>query len=186
MTEPPRFYFANNHREYRFCPHCAAPLASAPDGLRQRPTCSECGFIHYLNPPLAATIIVARDGRVLMGRRTIEPRRGFWTFPGGYVELGESAEEAVIREAKEEVGVDVRVDGLLGLHSGAPSAVAVAIFEGTIVGGEPAALDEVDAVGFFSPDDPPEIAFWSTHWALDLWRAHQRERAPQRRPWQPR
>src|SRR5215218_3374473 len=158
-TEGPRFYFADNHRHYRYCPHCAAPLEHQLEGLRPRPTCASCGFVQYLNPPLAATIILPRGDRVLMGRRTIEPRRGYWTLPGGYVELGESAEEAAVREAKEEVGVDVRVDRLLGLHSGAPSAVAVALFEGTIVGGEPEPLHEVDRVGYFHPDEAPEIAF---------------------------
>ncbi len=180
-TEGPRFYFANNHRHYRYCPHCATPLESMLEGLLHRPTCPKCGFVQYLNPPLAATIILPRVDRVLLGRRTIEPRRGAWTLPGGYVELGESAEEAVVREAKEEVGVDVHVERLLGLHSGAPSAVAVALFVGSIVRGEPSPLHEVDEVGFFPLHALPEIAFWSTHWALDLWDAERRGRAPSAR-----
>ncbi|HZS00977.1 MAG TPA: NUDIX hydrolase [Chloroflexota bacterium] len=173
-NEQPRFYFANNHRHYRYCPHCATPLETVLEGLRPRPSCANCGFVQYLNPPLAATILLPRGDRVLMARRTIEPRRGYWTLPGGYVELGESAEEAVVREAKEEVGVDVRVERLLGLHSGAPSAVAVALFLGSIVRGEPEPLHEVDQVGFFAVHELPEIAFWSTHWALDRWAAEQR------------
>jgi 8-oxo-dGTP diphosphatase len=179
-NERPRFYYADNHRHYRYCPHCATPLDSALEGLRQRPTCPSCGFIQYLNPPLAATILLPRGDRVLMGRRTIEPRRGYWTLPGGYVELGESAEEAAVREAKEEVGVDVRVERLLGLHSGAPSAVAVALFVGSIVRGEPEPLHEVDRVGFFPVEDLPPLAFWSTHWALDIWDAERRRQGPGR------
>jgi ADP-ribose pyrophosphatase YjhB (NUDIX family) len=178
--ESHRFYYTDNHRHFRYCPHCATALTSALEGLRPRPTCPSCGFIQYLNPPLAATIILPRGETVLMSRRTIEPRRGYWTLPGGYVELGESAEEAAVREAQEEVGVEVRIDRLLGLHSGAPSAVAVALFEGTIVGGEPRPLHEVDEVGFFSPDDAPPIAFWSTHWALDKWLAERRRGASRR------
>jgi 8-oxo-dGTP diphosphatase len=170
----PQLYFATNHRHYRYCPHCATPLASAIEGLRDRPTCTSCGFIQYLNPPLAATIILPRGDKVLMSRRTIEPRRGYWTLPGGYVELGESAEEAVVREALEEVGVKVRVERLLGLHSGAPSAVAVALYEGAIIGGEPRALHEVDQVGFFPPENAPPIAFMSTIWALETWAAERR------------
>src|SRR5215210_6368622 len=154
----PQLYFATNHRHYRYCPHCATPLASAVEGLRDRPTCTSCGFIQYLNPPLAATIILPRGDKVLMSRRTIEPRRGYWTLPGGYVELGESAEEAAVREAQEEVGVEVRIERLLGLHSGAPSAVAVALFEGTIVRGEPEPRHEVDRVGFFPVRDLPQVA----------------------------
>lgn len=175
-TESPVFYYADNHREFRYCPHCATPLQKIRDGARWRPACTHCGFVQYLNPPLAATILLTRGDRVLLGRRTIEPRRGYWTLPGGYVELGESAEEAVVREAREELGVDVRIERLLGLHSGAPSAVAVALYEGTIVRGEPRPLDEVDAVGFFGPDELPEVAFWSTHWALELWQLSRRDR----------
>lgn len=174
--DSPVFYYADNHQEFRFCPRCATPLRKLPEGARLRPTCERCGFIQYLNPPLAATIVLTRGNKVLMGRRTIEPRRGYWTLPGGYVELGESAEEAVIREAREEMGVEVRIDRLLGLHSGAPSAVAVALYAGHIVEGEPRPLDEVDAVGFFGPDELPEAAFWSTHWALELWQLSERDR----------
>jgi len=173
-SEGPRFYFSTNHHHYRYCPHCATPLTRALDGLRERPTCPRCGFVQYLNPPLAATIILPREGRVLLGRRTIEPRRGYWTLPGGYVELGESAEEAVAREAAEEMGIEVRVERLLGLHSGAPSAVAVALYLGTIVRGEPEPLHEVDRVGFYDPANPPPIAFRSTLWALALWEAERR------------
>jgi ADP-ribose pyrophosphatase YjhB (NUDIX family) len=171
-----QFYFSDSHHEYRYCPRCATPLTAVLDGLRQRPTCPQCGFVQYLNPPLAATVILSRGDKVLLARRTIEPRAGYWTFPGGYVELGESAEEAAVREAKEEIGVDVRVDRLLGLHSGAPSSVAVALFEGTIVAGEPQPLHEVDRVGYFHPDEAPEIAFKSTWWALEQWALVQRDR----------
>jgi ADP-ribose pyrophosphatase YjhB (NUDIX family) len=171
-----QFYFSDSHHDYRYCPRCATPLTAVNDGLRQRPTCGKCGFVHYLNPPLAATVILTRGDKVLLARRTIEPRAGYWTFPGGYVELGESAEEAAVREAKEELGIDVRIDRLLGLHSGAPSSVAVALFEGTILKGEPQPLDEVDAVGFFHPDEAPEVAFKSTWWALEQWALVQRDR----------
>ena len=164
-----RFHYSTNHHEYRYCPHCATPLAHVLEGLRPRPTCASCGFIQYLNPPLAATLILAHGEKVLLGRRTIEPRRGYWHLPGGYVELGESAEEAAAREAQEELGVDVRIVRLLGLHSGAPSAVAVALYEGQILAGEPRPLHEVDAVEYFAPDATPELAFWSTHWALEQW-----------------
>jgi 8-oxo-dGTP diphosphatase len=173
---PYQFYFADNHREYRYCPHCATPLQRQPDGPRLRPTCPTCGFVQYLNPPLAAMVILPRGEKVLLGRRTIEPRRGYWTLPGGYVELGESAEEAVVREAREEMGIEVRIVRLLGLYSGAPSAVAVALYEGTIVAGEPQPLHEVDAVGFFAPDATPPIAFRSTAWALEQWRLALRDR----------
>lgn len=175
MSDSPQFYFSDNHHEFKYCPRCATALQRVSEGNRLRPGCGQCGYIQYLNPPLAATIVLTQGHRVLLGRRTIEPRSGYWTLPGGYVELGESAEEAVVREALEEMGVEVRIDRLLGLHSGAPSAVAVALYQGHIVKGEPRPLDEVDAVGFFGPDELPEVAFWSTHWALDLWQLSLRD-----------
>ena len=139
--------------------------------------CESCGYHALWSPePVAAAIPRDEQGRIWLLRRTLHEGAGRWTFPGGYVELGESAEEAVTREAKEEMGVDVRIDRLLGLHSGAPSAVAVALYEGTIIAGEPEPLHEVDAVGFFRPEEAPEVAFWSTHWALDLWRLESRDR----------
>jgi len=69
-----QFYFSDSHHEYRYCPRCATPLTAVLDGLRRRPTCGQCGFIQYLNPPLAATVILSRGDKILLARRTIEPR----------------------------------------------------------------------------------------------------------------
>ena len=88
------------HAFSRYCMHCGQRLTSAiPEGdTKRRMVCLDCGFVHYLNPrPVAGTIPV-REGKVLLGRRDIEPRRGFWVFPGGYMDVGESAEQAAIRQ----------------------------------------------------------------------------------------
>ena len=88
------------HAFSRYCMHCGQRLTSAvPEGdNKRRMVCLACGFIHYLNPrPVAGTIPVRDDNSILLVRRDIEPRSGFWVFPGGYMDLGETAEEAAIR-----------------------------------------------------------------------------------------
>ena len=103
----------------RFCQHCASSLVSRflEEEGRTRLVCSSCGFVHYLNPKLVANVLPESGGRVLLLRRGIEPSYGKWAFPGGYLELGESAEEGAEREALEEVGMQVRAGPLLGVYT---------------------------------------------------------------------
>ena len=98
-------------RAFRFCPWCGAPLG-APVGERQ--DCSGCGEPSYLNPkPTASAILLDAAGRVLLARRAIEPFRGFWDTPGGFTAPGESLEECVRRELREEAGVEIEVGRLV-------------------------------------------------------------------------
>ncbi len=100
---------------YRFCPRCGGPLerralkATEPE----RPVCTRCGFVFYLDPKVAVgTIIQSQSGRIVLVRRAIEPGYGKWVFPGGYVDRGEALTSAAMREAREECGLDVRLDAL--------------------------------------------------------------------------
>ena len=100
--------------QYRFCPTCGGSLeqrslkASDPDRL----VCAQCGFVFYLDPKVAVgTIIETPDSRLVLVRRAIEPGYGLWVFPGGYVDRGEALTAAAIREAREESGLDIRLDG---------------------------------------------------------------------------
>src|SRR5580704_1299402 len=89
-----------------------------PEGdNRERSVCSNCGFVAYENPKIVVGSVVVSGGRVLMCRRSIEPRRGFWTLPAGYMELGETLEEAAAREALEEAEASITLDGILGVFS---------------------------------------------------------------------
>ena len=93
----------------RFCPLCGAPLIRRlilPD-RKEEAVCPTCDFVFYLNPKLVAGAIPAEDGRVLLVLRAIEPALGKWTFPGGFVEWGESVGEAAVRETQEETGLAV-------------------------------------------------------------------------------
>jgi len=108
---------ALNH-DINFCPKCGGILVRKTIAGYPRLICKACGRIHYINPKVVVGIIPVTDGRrVILIQRDIEPGQGCWSFPAGFVELNESAEQAAIREAKEEVGIDVRVVKLLNVFS---------------------------------------------------------------------
>ena len=98
----------------KFCPSCAAPVAERiPDGDHlPRAVCTRCGTIHYRNPRLIAGCVPEREGRILICRRAIEPRRGYWTIPAGFMEIGETLQQAAARECHEEALARVEVGSL--------------------------------------------------------------------------
>src|SRR6185369_9977206 len=104
--------------EYRYCPRCAGglELRSVKPGDPHRLFCPGCDFIFYLDPKVAAGVLVEREGGLLLLRRGIEPGYGRWVFPGGFVDRGEHPEEAAVREAREEAGVQVALRGLVGVY----------------------------------------------------------------------
>lgn len=159
----------------RFCPLCGGPLVRqpVPPENREHPVCSGCRFVFYLAPKVVAGTLPIRDGRVLLTRRAIEPSRGLWTFPGGYVDWGEDVREGARRETLEEVGLTVRLDGLLGLYSYAGSPVVVVVFLAAAPDGAEPVLctNEVLEVAYFGPDEIPWdfLAFPSSRDALQDW-----------------
>ena len=158
------------HAFSRFCMHCGQRLGSAiPEGDRhRRMVCLDCGFIHYVNPrPVAGTIPVREDGRILLLRRAIEPRLGSWVFPGGFMDVGETAEEAAIRETMEEARLAVTNLRLSGVYTRTVPGVVVIVFEADAAG-EASVGDETSEIGWFHPHEIPwdEIAFDSTEAAL--------------------
>ena len=139
---------------------------------RDRLACTSCGYVAYVNPRLVVTTIPVNDaGEVVLLRRGIEPGRGSWAQPGGFLEVDETVTEAAIRETLEETGLIVTPGDIVGLYSRLEAAVVVIAFEAKVVGGEyrlnPEALD----IQAFTPDAIPwhGIAFKTTHWALRDW-----------------
>jgi len=148
-----------------------------PDGdNRERSVCSDCGFVAYENPKVVAGSVVVSDGRVLMCRRAIEPRRGFWTLPAGYMELGETLEEAAAREAQEEAEATISIDGILGVFTvariGQVQVIFRARFADPLAPAYRAGLESLE-VALFAWDEIPwqQIAFPTVAWALDAWKA---------------
>ena len=152
---------------YRFCPACAGTLElrrlKAGDPMRH--VCTTCGQVIYLDPKVAVGTIIGDDqGRVLLVRRAIEPGYGLWVFPGGYVDRGEEVTAAAIREASEEAGLDVRLDGLVNIYSYPGRPLVVIVYAATSLGGELCVDEEGLEAQWFAPADIPwnQLAFQST------------------------
>lgn len=146
-----------------------------PEGdNRERLVCSDCGHIAYENPKVVVGAIIVSDGAVLMCRRAIEPRRGFWTLPAGYLEYGETVEEGARREAWEEARAEIELDGILAVFSISRIGQVQVIYRARFRGEPAYAVGEESLdVALFQPERIPlaDIAFPSVRWALDAWRA---------------
>ena len=156
----------------RYCPLCAGPLARepvAPD-YREQAVCSRCGFVFYLNPKVVAGAILEQDGRILLTRRAIDPGRGLWTFPGGFVDFGESVTEAAVRETFEETGLKVDLTGLHNVYSYAGAPVII-VYTARVMGGTLTPCQENDRLEWIAPDAIrwDTLAFPSTRDALRDW-----------------
>ena len=158
---------------YKFCPVCGGALE--PRVLKitepKRLVCTNaaCGFVFYLDPKIAVgTIIDAGGGRIVLVKRAIEPGYGKWVFPGGYVDRGEEVTLAALREAREEAGVDVRLDHLINVYSYAGRAPVIIVYAATMISGELAVDDEGLEIREFTFDEIPwdDLAFQSTREAL--------------------
>lgn len=103
----------------KFCPACGGTITSLiPEkDERERFVCTVCGTVHYVNPKIIVGAVCTFGERVLLCRRAIEPRLGYWTIPAGFMELGETAEEGARREAFEEARADIAICGLLAVYS---------------------------------------------------------------------
>lgn len=163
MSQPPA-------DEYRFCPRCAGSLESRriKDSEPARLVCSACGFVFYLDPKVAACAICMIDGGIVLLRRAIEPSLGKWVFPGGFVDRGETAGGAAVRETLEEVNLRVTLTGILDAYSYPGSPVVVIVYAAEVVGGRMQACDECLEVRTFAPEEIPwdDLAFDSTRAAL--------------------
>ncbi|MEO8681269.1 MAG: NUDIX hydrolase [Vicinamibacterales bacterium] len=160
---------------YKFCPVCGGALDSrrlkATDPARLVCVETACAFVFYLDPKIAVgTIIRVNEGRqIVLVRRAIEPGYGKWVFPGGYVDRGEEVKEAAIREAREEAGLEIRIDRLVNIYSYTGATPVIIVYAATRIGGTLAVDEESLEAREFSPDEIPwdELAFRSTREALE-------------------
>ena len=153
-----------------FCATCGGALDAA-QGPGGRAVCPACGYERYENPKVATGVVAVRNGRILLVRRNHEPMLGRWSFPSGFVDAGEVVAEAAAREVREETGVEVRIDALLGVYSTRGNPVVFIAYAGTVVSGDPAPGDEAFEVGLFAPDALPDLAFPHDPAIMAAWHA---------------
>lgn len=140
---------------------------------RQRLVCEDCGFVAYENPKIIVGSVAKWQDRILLCRRAIDPRKGFWTLPAGYLELHETAADGAKREAWEEARAELEIDQLLAVYSIPRISQVQLIYRARLVSPDLAAGEETEELDLFTWERIPwdEIAFPSVHWAL----GHDRE-----------
>lgn len=147
---------------WNFCPSCGRPLDLRLDDEQERPYCPLCGRHYYSNPTPAACCFVAQGDSLLLGQRGIEPQRGQWALPGGYIELGETAEQTARRELLEETGLSAQSTQFIGVSSQQSPATGAVLVLGYIIEkweGEPRPGSDVTALRFFHRDEMPRLPF---------------------------
>ncbi len=153
-----------------FCPYCGYKLIRKILEGRERLYCSRCGKIYYENPtPVVAVIARDNEGKILLIKRNIEPRRGEWALPSGFMELEESPIEASLRELAEETGLKGRSKKLIGVYpnnSEIHGYLVTIIYEVEILGGKLCAGDDAEEAEFFAVNQIPPLAFQSHREAL--------------------
>jgi ADP-ribose pyrophosphatase YjhB (NUDIX family) len=160
---------------WKLCPRCGADLT----GDFSRLVCGECGFVVYASSKPTVGALCIDDGRVLLTRRAIEPFRGLWDVPGGFLEEGEDPRDGLRRELREETGLDVEPQRFLGVwidRYGGDSTAAATLnlfWTARVVGGNPAPADDVSELRWFDRGElppPAELAFETVPLVLAAWR----------------
>jgi len=148
---------------WNHCPICGQALVQADDGQSERPYCGDCNRFYYSNPvPAACCFIRDNENKLLFVQRSVEPRKGYWTLPGGFVELGETTEEAALRELEEETALRGSGTKLVGVttkghkHSGGIIVMGYVVDEWE---GDPKPDTDAMDLGFFAPHERPPMAF---------------------------
>ena len=156
--------------EFRYCPVCGGRLkiCKVKENEPSRLVCSDCNFIFYLDPKVVACVILEKEGKILLLKRAMNPQKGKWVMPGGYVDRGEEVHSAAVRETEEESGLKIRLKDLLGIYSYPGRLAVVVVYEALYVSGNLIQGDESLEAGWFSQSRIPwdDLAFQSTVDAL--------------------
>jgi 8-oxo-dGTP diphosphatase len=153
------------HGAYKFCPLCGTALVEQTQMNEVRPTCPNCGWVHYEDPKVAAGVVLEDHGKILLVRRIMEPFSGLWSIPAGFVNAYEDPADAAKRECLEETGLVVELDGIFDMLTGREhrrGADIFLVYRAHAVGGKLMAADDADSAAWFPLNDLPELAFNST------------------------
>ncbi|MBW2096668.1 MAG: NUDIX hydrolase [Deltaproteobacteria bacterium] len=161
---------SHHEPEFHYCPVCGGELNTVTLKQTEPPrlVCSRCRFVFYLDPKVVACAVVEVGGRIALLKRGIEPQKGRWVMPGGYVDRGEEVTAAAIRETREECGLDIRIQDLVGVYSYPGNTQVVVVYSAQSLAGNLVAGDETTDTGLFLPEEIPwdQLAFQSTIEAL--------------------
>jgi len=153
-----------------YCSSCGAKVTlTIPDGdNRQRSVCTACGTIHYVNPKIVVGSVPERDGRILLCKRAIEPRRGYWTVPAGFMEIGETIAQGAARETLEEACATVEIGRLFASVDVVQAGQLHLFFTARLVGDFAPGHESLE-VELVDPANIPwdDIAFRSVRFALE-------------------
>jgi 8-oxo-dGTP diphosphatase len=154
-----------------FCPRCGSKTETRLVGKQGLSACPECDRIFFRNPKVVVAAVIEQEGRVLLVLRDIEPGRGLWGLPGGYVDWDEHPHDAIVRECLEETGAVVEPFGLLPVEHviTGDDGIVILAYRTRLVGGDLQARDEVQQIGWFAPEAMPPLAFGSHRKILQHW-----------------
>lgn len=156
---------------YTYCPQCRSNLALKTIDKAQVKSCNKCGFVFWNNPKPAVSILLYRNGDVLMIQRAHEPFKNYWVLPGGFIGHEETAEEAIKREAKEEIGLGVLIDGLIGVYriDNDPRGIHIDIIFHGRASDQDTLNKEDKKWQYFSPENLPENVAYKHRNAITDW-----------------
>ena len=160
-----------SERSAGYCLRCGTRLIESVQFGANRPTCPNCGWIHFADPKVAVAVLLEQEGRILLVRRANEPFKGAWTLPAGFVDAGEDPRRAAERECLEETGLRIRAGKVLDVIAGREhrrGADFVIVYSGEIVSGAVLPGDDADAVEWYDREHLPPLAFRATSSVLDL------------------
>ncbi len=155
-----------------FCSSCGSKTETQLIARQRLSVCTACDRIFFRNPKVVVTALLENQGRVLLVRRDIEPGRGLWGLPGGFVDWDEHPEQAMVRECSEEIRVRVEPIELQGVEhviTADDEGIVILPYRARLLSGNPAAGDEVQQVGWFDPGGLPPLAFSSHRKILQRW-----------------
>ncbi len=154
---------------FAFCPRCGSPMRTQRVADKPRRVCSSCRYVYFTDPKVGVGVAVVEDGRLLLVKRAMNPERGKWSLPAGFVDQGEDPKETAAREALEETGLVVTITDVLDVFHNPPGAGGASVFilyRAQVTGGRLLAGDDAADAGFFALGQLPELAFASTKAAV--------------------
>ncbi len=155
---------------YKYCPLCAGGFQEKQIAKNEpkRLVCPQCDFIFYLDPKLVACTIAETDKRIVLQQRNHGPQKGLWALPGGFVDRGETLEEAAVREFREETGLASEIISLLGTYSYPGEANIIMVYQSRVIGGTIRSCHESMSINAFGLNNIPwdRLAFETTRRAL--------------------